>query len=72
MKIRETIQEIGFYIGLILIGWFLCLHVEPNKIGIGHEIIDKIMTRLTGVEDSIGKLNTQGLIKQSLEKTKGH
>jgi len=61
MRIRETVQEIGFYIGLILLGWFLSTVIETNKIE------QKIRDRLTKVEDSISKLGTQDLIKKSLE-----
>jgi len=72
MKIRETIQgmreftyEIGFYLFLILLGYFICLHFSIGDIGKGVE------ERLTRAEDSISKLNTQGYIGKSLEK-KGH
>jgi len=64
MKIRESIQEVGFYICLILLGWFLSTVIETNKIE------QKIRDRLTKVEDSISKLGTQDLIKKSLEEIK--
>lgn len=51
-------------IGLILIGWFLTTHFDIKKID------QKTQDRLSNLEDSVSRLNTQGYIGKSLEKTK--
>ncbi len=76
MKIRERIQkirgfayEIGFYLFIFLLGYFVCLYFSIKDLG---KEFNKFDERMTRAEDNIGKLNTQGLISESLKEIKKH